>query len=56
MSERRESGAADDAYEHLVDLYEDILGERPAPGATPAELVAAIHAVARRPGLTRTRN
>ena len=47
---------ADDAYEHLVDLYEDILGERPAPGATPAELVAAIRGVARRLGLTRTRN
>jgi hypothetical protein len=43
--DRRESGAADDAYEHRVDLYEDILGERPAQDATPAELVAAIREV-----------
>lgn len=46
MSERRESDAADstadDAYEHLVDLYEDIIGAQPPANASPAELVAAI--------------
>jgi hypothetical protein len=56
VSERRESDAADDAYEHLVDLYCDVIGEEPPAKATPAELAAAIRAVARRLGLTRTRN